>query len=164
MLSEQVLDPAALTAALLSSHMIIYWLSQDSNVTPPVCLTAFAAAAVAGTRPIATGFTAWKIAKGLYIVPLLIAYTPLLGGATFEVLEVFVFGICGIYALNGAIDGYLESPIGWVGRVLLAIAAVALLWPNQTLWHLGGIAVFALMFTLSVRARRRIEAQGGTRS
>jgi TRAP transporter 4TM/12TM fusion protein len=164
LLSEQVLDPAVLTAALLAAHMIIYWLSQDSNVTPPVCLTAFAAAAIAGTSPMATGLMAWKIAKGLYIVPLLIAYTPLLGGETLAVLEVFLFGVFGIYALNGAIDGHLESPVGWVGRLLLAGAAVALLWPNQTLWHIAGTAVFALLFALSVRGRRRLEHNRETRS
>ena len=43
-LLQQALSPAALTTALLSAHMIIFWLSQDSNVTPPVCLAAFAAA------------------------------------------------------------------------------------------------------------------------
>ena len=79
-LLQQALSPAVLTTALLSAHMIIFWLSQDSNVTPPVCLTAFAAAAIAETGPMATGLTAWKIAKGLYIVPLLFAYTPFLAG------------------------------------------------------------------------------------
>ena len=49
-LLQQALSPALLTTALLSAHMIIFWLSQDSNVTPPVCLAAFAAAAIAGTR------------------------------------------------------------------------------------------------------------------
>ena len=41
--------------SLLSAHMIIFWLSQDSNVTPPVCLAAFTGAAIAGTPPMATG-------------------------------------------------------------------------------------------------------------
>lgn len=48
-LLEQALSSQALTMALVAAHMIIFWLSQDSNVTPPVCLTAFAAAAIAGT-------------------------------------------------------------------------------------------------------------------
>ena len=26
----------------LAAHMIVYWLSQDSNITPPVCIAAFA--------------------------------------------------------------------------------------------------------------------------
>ena len=37
------------------------------------------AAAVAKIPPMATGLMAWKITKGLYIVPLLIAYTPFSG-------------------------------------------------------------------------------------
>ncbi|MFN7306530.1 MAG: TRAP transporter permease, partial [Acetobacteraceae bacterium] len=51
--AEGALSREALTIALLSAHMIIFWLSQDSNVTPPVCLTAFAAAAIARTPPMA---------------------------------------------------------------------------------------------------------------
>ncbi|MCZ6721697.1 MAG: TRAP transporter fused permease subunit, partial [Proteobacteria bacterium] len=46
-LVEQALPAAVVTATLLSAHMIIFWLSQDSNVTPPVCLVAFAAAGIA---------------------------------------------------------------------------------------------------------------------
>jgi TRAP-type uncharacterized transport system fused permease subunit len=47
MVREAVLTPHALTYALLSAHLIVFWLSQDSNVTPPVALFglyAFAAA------------------------------------------------------------------------------------------------------------------------
>jgi TRAP-type uncharacterized transport system fused permease subunit len=62
---------------LLSAHLIIFWLSQDSNLTPPVCLAAFAAAAIAKTPPMETGLVSWKIGKGLYIIPLLFAFTPL---------------------------------------------------------------------------------------
>ncbi|MGD8498269.1 MAG: TRAP transporter fused permease subunit, partial [Chromatiales bacterium] len=80
MVRDQMLSPATLAGALLSAHMLIFWLSQDSNVTPPVCLAAFAAATIAKSPPMATGFTAWKLAKGLYIVPLLFAYTPFLSG------------------------------------------------------------------------------------
>ncbi len=98
MVLESTLDAAALTTALLSAHMIIFWLSQDSNVTPPVCLAAFAAAAIARTPPMATGLMAWKIAKGLYIVPLLFAYTPFLAGDALAALAIFAFAAAGIYA------------------------------------------------------------------
>jgi TRAP-type uncharacterized transport system fused permease subunit len=57
LLRTELLDPTILASMLLSAHLIIFWLSQDSNVTPPVCLTAFAAAGIAGTRPMATGMT-----------------------------------------------------------------------------------------------------------
>jgi len=73
-----LIDPEAMTVFLLTAHLIVFWLSQDSNVTPPVCLAAFTAAGIAGSKPMATGVEAWKIAKGLYVVPLLFAYTPVL--------------------------------------------------------------------------------------
>ena len=78
-----------LATALLSAHMIVFWLSQDSNVTPPVCLASFTAAAIAKSPPMLTGFYSWKIAKGLYFVPFLIAFTPLMSGNWGEMLEVF---------------------------------------------------------------------------
>jgi TRAP transporter 4TM/12TM fusion protein len=31
----------------VAAHMIVYWLSQDSNITPPVCIAAFAGATIA---------------------------------------------------------------------------------------------------------------------
>ena len=133
MVREATLAPAALTTALLSAHMIIFWLSQDSNVTPPVCLTAFAAAAIAGTRPMATGFTAWKIAKALYVVPLLFAYTPFLSGDVATAFGIFAFGTLGLYAIISAIEGHAEAAYPWMLRPVMAALGVALLpalWPS----------------------------------
>jgi TRAP transporter 4TM/12TM fusion protein len=154
-LMNQALSPAALTTALLSAHMIIFWLSQDSNVTPPVCLTAFAAAAIAGTRPMATGLAAWKIAKGLYIVPLLFAYTPFLGGDFWRSLWIFAFGSVGIFALTAAIAGQLESRLRWPERLLLAVTGTALLWPTGPAVNVPGFLLFVFLFGVDFwRARK----------
>ena len=150
-LRDLVLSPAALTAALLSAHMIIFWLSQDSNVTPPVCLGAFAAAAIAETPPMATGLTAWKIAKGLYIIPLLFAFTPLLSADFGAALVVFIFAAPGIYALAGALEGHLEAPVGWIARALLAVAGIALLWPGMIAVKIAALVAFAGVFAVSRR-------------
>jgi TRAP transporter 4TM/12TM fusion protein len=149
-LLQQALSPAVLTTALLSAHMIIFWLSQDSNVTPPVCLTAFAAAAIAGTRPMATGLTAWKIAKGLYIVPLLFAYTPFLAGDFWLSLWIFSFGTVGIYALTAAISGWMEARLSWLERVLAAMTGVALLWPTGPNVNVPGFVFFLALFGLNL--------------
>jgi TRAP transporter 4TM/12TM fusion protein len=65
-----------LGVVLIAAHMIVYWFSQDSNITPPVCVAAYAGAAVAGSDPWKTGWTAFKFAKLLYVVPILFAFTP----------------------------------------------------------------------------------------
>lgn len=151
-LLEQALDPTLIAMLLLSAHMIIFWLSQDSNVTPPVCLTAFAAAAIARTPPMATGFTAWKISKGLYVVPLLFAYTPFIGGSWEEVLTIFIFGILGMYAFVGFMEGYLEGKLNIALRLLSGACALGLLWPHGNLiYDLIAAAVFVALLIYSRR-------------
>ena len=130
----------ALTA-LLSAHMIIFWLSQDSNVTPPVALAAFTAAAIAKAPAMATGFASWKLAKGLYIVPLLMAYTPFLSGDWGAALTIFAFAVVGIYGLAGFLQGCLEQKIGWPLRIVLGIAGAASLWPAMVVVNLLGVVV-----------------------
>ncbi len=138
----ELLDPAQLTGMLLAAHLIIFWLSQDSNVTPPVCIVAFSAAAIAGTPPMRTGFTSWKIAKGLYLVPLLFAFSPLVTGSWPERVEVFVFACFGLYALAGLLQWHLEERLGAATAVLLSLCAVLCLWtPLGLAAHVAGAAL-----------------------
>ena len=151
MLRETMLSPALLTTALLSAHMIVFWLSQDSNVTPPVCLTAFAAAGIAETPPMRTGLVAWKIAKSLYAIPVLFAYTPFLSGDFAVALEVFVFAALGIYALTGAIEGHLEAALNWPLRVACVALGVSLLWPLAWPWHVGAAITILVVLTWNIK-------------
>lgn len=138
----ELLDPAFVTGMMLSAHLIIFWLSQDSNVTPPVCLVAFTAAAIAGTRPMRTGLTSWKIAKGLYLVPVLFAFTPLITGSWGERLSVFVFACFGLYALAGILQWHLETRLNAGTGALLLVSALCLLWtPFGILIHFAGAAI-----------------------
>ena len=145
LIRDGVVSADQLTAALLAAHMIIFWLSQDSNVTPPVCLAAFTAAAIAKSPPMYTGFVSWKLAKGLYIVPVLFAYTPLLSGDFSLALSTGLTALVGIYLLAGSMEGWLEQPLGLSGRVLSAVSGIALMWPGLNLaWGaLGLLAVLA---------------------
>lgn len=152
LLRAELLDPALATGMLLSAHLIIFWLSQDSNVTPPVCLVAFAAAAIAGTKPMRTGLMSWKIAKGLYLIPALFAFTPLITGDWVDRVEVFVFATLGLYALAGLLEWHLEARLTPVTASLVAGSAILLLWPPLGLT--GHIAGAALLVTLIGFQRR----------
>jgi TRAP-type uncharacterized transport system fused permease subunit len=143
--------PEAATAAILTAHMIIFWLSQDSNVTPPVALASFTAAAIAKAPAMATGIASWKLAKGLYIVPLIMAYSPFLSGDPLVALKIFFFGVFGVYALAAAMQGCMERPIGWIERAIVATAGVACLWPGNILIDLAGLAGVVLFLVLNLR-------------
>ncbi|MAW56332.1 MAG: TRAP transporter fused permease subunit [Oceanospirillales bacterium TMED33] len=140
-----LVDVESLTGFLLIAHLIIFWLSQDSNVTPPVCLAAFTAAGIAKSPPMATGFQAWRAAKGLYIVPLLFAYTPLITGSLFEMLQIGVFSLFGIYAINAVIARYAEGPLAfWNWPCLVGGAALCFV-PLDLLLNLIGAFLVSLV-------------------
>ncbi len=153
LIRREMIDPEMLTGMLLSAHLIIFWLSQDSNVTPPVCLASFAAAGIAGTNPMATGLTSWKVAKGLYLVPVLFAYSPLISGSWSERIEVFLWSSMGLYALAGILQWHLERKINPLIAVLLLLSAVLLMWtPFPVYYHVAGAAI---LFTIIILQNRQ---------
>lgn len=153
LIRQEMIDPEMLTGMLLSAHLIIFWLSQDSNVTPPVCLASFAAAGIAGTKPMATGLTSWKVAKGLYLVPVLFAYSPLISGSWSERIEVFLWSSMGLYALAGILQWHLERKINLQIAVLLLLSAVLLMWtPFPIYYHVAGAVI---LFTIIILQNRQ---------
>ena len=147
-----LVDTETMTTLLLTAHLIVFWLSQDSNVTPPVCLAAFTAAGIAGSKPMATGVEAWKIAKGLYVVPLMFAFTPLIGAEPVDAARIGFFALFGIYALNAMLQRHAEGPVPWWGWVLLVAGAVGAFVPLLWWANLAG-AVAVVLAVLASRGR-----------
>jgi TRAP-type uncharacterized transport system fused permease subunit len=159
LIRKEMLDPELLTGMLLSAHLVIFWLSQDSNVTPPVCLASFAAAGIAGTSPMATGLTSWKVAKGLYLVPVLFAYTPLISGTWPERIEVFVWSCFGLYALAGVLQWHLEARINVAVAALLLLSAGLLMWtPLPIYFHFIGAAILVAIVIMQNRGSKLVIA------
>jgi len=92
----------------LAAHMIVYWLSQDSNITPPVCIAAFAGATIAKANMWRTAFSAFKFAKFLYLGPFLFGYVPgfSLDGSTMDIVKAFVLILIGTYGYAFILSGY----------------------------------------------------------
>ncbi len=160
MILDQTLSRELILSALLAAHLIIFWLSQDSSVTPPVCLTAFAAAAIAKSKPMATGLEAWKMAKGLYVIPLLFAYSPILHGTLWEKLEVSLFTAAALYCVAAVFEGHMESAVGWIQRIVLAALFPLLIWPKADAMHYAALAVFFALLGWNILQDRR--ARGAT--
>jgi TRAP transporter 4TM/12TM fusion protein len=91
----------------IAAHMIVYWLSQDSNITPPVCIAAFAGATIAKANMWKTAFSAFKFAKFLYLGAFLFGYVPgfTLNGSTMDIVKAFALIIVGTYGYTWLLSG-----------------------------------------------------------
>jgi TRAP transporter 4TM/12TM fusion protein len=91
----------------IAAHMIVYWLSQDSNITPPVCIAAFAGATIAKANMWSTGFAAFRFAKFLYLAPFIFGYVPAfsLDGSAMDIAIVFFLVMVGTYIFGWLLSG-----------------------------------------------------------
>ena len=135
---------------LLTAHMIVFWYSQDANVTPPVALESFAASGIAGSSPMKTAFTSWKLAKGLYIIPIIMAYHPLLlNGPTFEVIKTVILSIFSIIAFVACMERYFLVRMNWPETIMHGAAALLLIWADP-LHNYAGLALFLALVVYQI--------------
>ena len=162
-----------LGASLIASHMLIFWYSQDANVTPPVCLAAYSAAGISGSKPLETGFESWKLAKGIYIIPLLFVYTPILfEGPIWQVIETSIAALLGLFCAAAMFEGFHVILLNWGPAAALpdygrpscsgrryrfSAGETPLVIPSFVL-HLGGLALFTgLVMVQKMISRRAAE-------
>jgi TRAP transporter 4TM/12TM fusion protein len=143
---------------LLTAHMIVFWYSQDANVTPPVALESFAASGIAGSSPMKTAFTSWKLAKGLYIIPIIMAYHPLLLNGPFkEVFLTIVLSTFAIIAFVVCLERYFLTALSWPETILQGAAAIMMIWADRTINYIG-ISLFLVLVVVQII--RRVKKTG----
>lgn len=59
---------------LLAAHLFVLYFGSISTITPPVALSAYAGAALAGANPNTVGFTAFRFGIVSFIVPFMFVY------------------------------------------------------------------------------------------
>ncbi|UDM09043.1 TRAP transporter fused permease subunit [Halomonas sp. NyZ770] len=147
------LDPMAV-------HMFILYWGMLSFITPPVALGAFAAATVAGARPMETGLQAMRLGSVIYFIPFLFVLNPalIMQGEPLVIVAVFIQAIIGIVLFASAMQGYLMG-VGRLGygmlqeaviRGLVLVAGLLLALPGGGMvplsqWELIGLAAAALL-------------------
>lgn len=141
---------------LLVAHLVVFWYSQDSNVTPPIALAGFAGAAIAGSKPMETSFQAWKFAKGLYLIPLFMVFNPeiIMGGPVPVVIWNGVIAILALGAFAAALEGYLFTRMSWLPRIAITGAIIAVFYPNL-LSEVAGVVVMVVAIGANWLASKR---------
>ncbi|WP_169568289.1 TRAP transporter permease [Sneathiella limimaris] len=171
------LAPAVISAGLdpMAVHLFILYWGMLSFITPPVALGAFAAATVAGAKPMETGFQAMKLGSIIYFIPFFFVLNPalILQGDAYTITKVVLTALVGVWLIASGLQGYLA----WVGkldihpqgglvvRALIILAGLALATPGGGLipftnYELGAYALIllapAIIVTLLVNKRKSI--------
>lgn len=132
----------------IGAHFLLFWYSQTSNVSPPVCLAAFVGAGIADSHPYKTGFNALKFSAALIWLPLLFAYSDILmpNGFTFTAVWAMFGAAFATIPYAGGIAGYFYGEAKWYIRVLLLGVTVLAILPNY--WSTAAAVVIFILVAL----------------
>jgi TRAP transporter 4TM/12TM fusion protein len=154
-----IMGPAIVKLGLsvLTVHMFVLYFGVLSSVTPPVALAAYAAAPIAGSRPLETAMQSLRISLVGFLIPFVFAFNPsLLIVESFEI-GAFVWVIArllaAVWMIATAFAGYdMRGRIGFVLRIARLAAGIVVLLPDPTL-EIGGFAVCVVLYGID-RFRR----------
>jgi TRAP transporter 4TM/12TM fusion protein len=133
----------------MAAHMFIFYMGVTSDLTPPTCLSPFAAAAIAGSPPMATAWQAMRLGAVLFIVPFMFVYSPelLMLGTWPQIGLALGRAALGVFCLAAGLQGWLRCRATPLDRVLLLSAGVLLVVPSITA-DVAGVLLLGLVWTL----------------
>ena len=145
---------AVMGMSLLAAHLLLFWFSQSSNISPPVAIAAYVGAGIAGADPTKTGFTAFRYSFFLFLLPLMFIYSPILmpNGFNVEVGWVMISALVSTIPWAAALSGFLIRKCTLWERAVLLASAIALFLPNSYISATGLIVVVAVI-VYQVRTR-----------
>ena len=149
---------AQLGVPALASHMFVLYYGVISEITPPVCASAYAAAGIAGANPFRTGVSAFSLGMGKLVVPMVFVYAPtmlIMLPEHFTILsfiQVSLTCAVGVFALAIAITGHLSSDKNVLQRLLFATAGIMLVAPGLES-DIAGLALAALLVAWDMKGR-----------
>jgi len=126
---------------VMAAHLFIQYMGMLSLFTPPIAFAAFAAAAIAGSSAMRTGFSAMRLGIIAYIVPFLFVFSPalLLQGSFLGILVAMISAIFGCLLVGAALTGYLFRELNPVKRMLMGLAGIGLLIPAEGHFFMVGL-------------------------
>lgn len=130
----------------LAAHMFIFYFATLSAITPPVALSSYTAAGIAGANYNKTGWTALKLALAAFIVPYMFVYGPtlLFEGGALSIIRSCITALIGVAALAVGVHGWhLKGKAHGAVRVVLLATALLLMDPTfiTDLFGVAGVIV-----------------------
>ena len=143
---------------VVAAHFFVFYFGIVADITPPVALAAYAGSAIAKSNPMKTGINATKLAIAAFIVPYIFAYSPALLfeniSGWWEVAQICISALLGIFAIAASLNGFLYKKINPVLRIVLAIGGLGMMIPGTLTDVVGLVLVAAVIAFQRVSARK----------
>jgi TRAP transporter 4TM/12TM fusion protein len=117
----------------IAAHFFVLWFGAMTNLTPPVALASYAAAALAGSDPFKTAWTGFKLAFAGFIIPLMFVFQPILllqDIHFFPLVLALGTALFGIYLLAVSTENFCMTQLTFFERLLFFVAAILLIKPG----------------------------------
>ena len=146
----------------MGAHFFVFYFGIVADITPPVALAAYAGSAIAKADPMKTGFNATKLAIAAFIVPYIFAISPQMlfvdVSSAFQVVQICITALFGIFGVAAALNGYLYRPIPLVLRLAMAVGGLCMMIPGTVSDIIGFVLVLGILLYQRLSARRAAAA------
>ncbi len=119
---------------LIAVHLFVFYFGLMADVTPPVGLASYAAAAISGGDPLKTGLQAFWYSLRTGILPIVFLFNHellLIGIENFwHALQVIVTSLAGILVFTSATQGWFFNKLRWYEIIVFLIISISLLSPE----------------------------------
>lgn len=151
-------DALPVAIPILAAHMFVFYFGIVADITPPVALAAFAATGISGGEPIRTGFNASKLAIAAFIIPYMFVLSPellMIDAGVLEITWALLTAILGMIAIGAGLIGYWYRSLGWLMRIVSAVAGLLLMYPEGSSDTIGFVIFIILLGMQMVFNRKR---------
>lgn len=133
----------------IASHMFVFYFGIISTITPPVALTAYAAAGLSkGASTVKVGFKAFCYAIIAFVLPFIWMYEPsfLLDAPVSQIIPNIIIACLSLFFIASGTVGYLFKSINAIGRIFCYVVAALMLVPFLTINYIGfGLGIILIV-------------------
>ncbi|MDD3689824.1 MAG: TRAP transporter permease [Synergistaceae bacterium] len=143
----------------LPAHMFVFYYACLSTVTPPVALSAYVGAGMAGADTNEVGWAALRLSLAGFIVPFFFVYAPeilLVTGTSVSIAWAAITGLIGTALLAVAMEGYFLMLLPLWLRSLFLVSAVTLMMPGTHSDFIGFGVTAAAVFLAHMLRKKKI--------
>lgn len=136
----------------LAANMFVMYFAAMATITPPVSMSAYAAAGIAGASMTKSSYSALRIGIAGFIIPYMFVYSLelLMMGTAVQIVIRLITAMVGLIFLVMFLSGYSllkNKELNWFSRLLVLFISISFIYPNPVS-YLVGIVLIAVKYLI----------------